>query len=183
VSRTTSINSLKHLALGALKLPLNLATTTVGRVTGAATSLLPTTSARDSTTADVQPGEGSPTASEQTPAEPAVPKPTAPKSAAPKPASPRPAQPTKLPAGKKVPPSAPEQSPHDVDPGQPVNVVEELGLDPAPVDSPAPTAPTGESRPDPVTDIDALGSEESTDASPADVAAVLAEKSDGDARD
>lgn len=179
MSRTTSINSLKHLALGALKLPVNLATTTVGRVTGAATSLLPTTSSRDSAPADNQSGPSSPATAEQTPTEPAVPKPAAPEPAAPKPTSPRPTRPTKRPADAKSQPPAPEQVPHDVDPGQPVNVVEELGLDPAPVDSPA---PTDESLPDPVTGIDASASRESTDASPADVAAVLDEKSDGDAR-
>lgn len=45
---------------------------------------------------------------------------------------------------------------------KPVNVVEELGLDPAPVDVPA--------EPQPITSIDAQADPESVDVTPADVA-------------
>ncbi len=52
----------------------------------------------------------------------------------------------------------------------PVNVVEELGLDPAPVDTPA--APT------PITSIDAQADPDQVDATPADVAERIA-RADG----
>ena len=54
-----------------------------------------------------------------------------------------------------------------ISPDEPVNVTEELGLDPAPVAKPRPrTTPA----PPPVTDIDAQADPDHVDATPADIA-------------
>ncbi|HYH35523.1 MAG TPA: hypothetical protein VD814_10265 [Nocardioides sp.] len=57
--------------------------------------------------------------------------------------------------------------PVDIDVSEPVNVVEELGLDPAPVDEPEPASPASD---EPLTSIDAQADPETVDVTPADVA-------------
>ena len=69
-----------------------------------------------------------------------------------------PAEPTAPAAAEKAGP---------VDTSEPVNVVEELGLDPAPVDEPAGGTTDGD---EPLTTIDAQADPEAVDVTPADVA-------------
>ncbi len=65
-------------------------------------------------------------------------------------------------------PEAPEEPPHvDIDPDEPVNVTEELGLDPAPVTKPKPRK---KAAPKPVTAIDAQADPSDVDVTPADIA-------------
>lgn len=59
------------------------------------------------------------------------------------------------------------EQPPTFSPDEPVNVTEELGLDPAPISKPRPrTTPA----PPPVTDIDAQADPDHVDATPADIA-------------
>lgn len=61
-----------------------------------------------------------------------------------------------------------EDGPHlDIDPDEPVNVTEELGLDPAPVAKPKPRK---KAAPKPVTSIDAEADPSDVDVTPADIA-------------
>lgn len=70
-------------------------------------------------------------------------------------------------------PAAPEpesgsDEPHlDIDPDEPVNVTEELGLDPSPVAKPKPRK---KAAPKPVTEIDAAADPGDVDVTPADIA-------------
>lgn len=62
----------------------------------------------------------------------------------------------------------PEPEPRlDISPDEPVNVTEELGLDPAPVEKPKPKKAA---TPEPVTSIDAEADPSDVDVTPADVA-------------
>ena len=61
----------------------------------------------------------------------------------------------------------PEQPHVDIDPDEPVNVTEELGLDPAPVTKPKPRK---KAAPKPVTAIDAQADPSDVDVTPADIA-------------
>ena len=70
------------------------------------------------------------------------------------------------PTGPTEPAEAAEKA-QPVDTSEPVNVVEELGLDPAPVDEPAGGTTDGD---EPVTTIDAQADPEAVDVTPADVA-------------
>ena len=58
---------------------------------------------------------------------------------------------------------------------EPVNVTEELGLDPAPVDQPSASTDTPESG-EPLTAIDAGADTEHVEATPADIAKAVAKK-------
>ena len=61
-----------------------------------------------------------------------------------------------------------EDEPHlDIDPDEPVNVTEELGLDPSPVAKPKPRK---KAAPKPVTKIDAEADPSDVDVTPADIA-------------
>ncbi len=65
-------------------------------------------------------------------------------------------------------PEAHEEPPHvDIDPDEPVNVTEELGLDPAPVTKPKPRKKAASK---PVTAIDAQADPSDVDVTPADIA-------------
>ncbi|MEV5001824.1 hypothetical protein [Nocardioides sp. LML1-1-1.1] len=61
----------------------------------------------------------------------------------------------------------PEQPHVDIDPDEPVNVTEELGLDPSPVAKPKPRK---KAAPKPVTKIDAEADPGDVDVTPADIA-------------
>lgn len=71
------------------------------------------------------------------------------------------------PTEQPEPAEQPEQPHVDIDPDEPVNVTEELGLDPAPVTKPKPRK---KAAPKPVTAIDAQADPIDVDVTPADIA-------------
>lgn len=71
------------------------------------------------------------------------------------------------PAAPTSEPDADERPHLDIDPDEPVNVTEELGLDPSPVAKPKPRK---KAAPKPVTKIDAEADPSDVDVTPADIA-------------
>lgn len=137
---TPHLSTVKKIASSAVGLPLSAARTTIGAAVGAAHE-----AARA-----VRPGKH----------EGARPTPSAPREATADQGGP---------AGTSG-AVEPEEPQVDIDPETPVNVVDELGLDPAPVDR------SGE--PKPVTGIDAAADPDHVDATPADVADIVGETDD-----
>ncbi|WP_435770723.1 hypothetical protein [Nocardioides sp. SYSU DS0651] len=186
----TAAGSAVGLAKGAASAGGHVTKTVTGKAAGAVTALVPGRKGSDPATPGQQAETPSPAKEDsagtaeapEVPAakksaakKPAAKKPAAKKPAAKKPAAKKPA--AKKPAVKKSAAKKVEPAKIDVTPDEPVNVTEELGLDPAPVEKPKP-AKKAVSKP--VTKIDAEADAGDVDVTPADVAKAAARNGSAD---
>jgi hypothetical protein len=186
VAGKNPLGKIKNVAVESLKAPVTVAGSAVGLAKGAASvgghaTKTATGKAAGAVTSLVG-GRKDSDSSAPTPADPAEPA-TAKQDAEPEPAEKAATKaPAKKAAAKKAPAKKAEAKPKKSANGspEPVNVTQELGLDPAPVEKPKPAKKAPAKKP--TTKIDAAADPSDVDVTPADVAKVVSKDGPADGK-